>query len=218
MFFVSRRASHRLRAFTLIEMLIVVVIIALLAALLFPVFNSVRSAGRITTCQSNLRQIGMAMQLYQNDYNRFYPDLRTPPPGCSWSSNIAHYTKGDAVFTCPEAPNKVFQSGCPSVKREGDVTTSFRGGYSFDVPYGPTQLSELRIKMPSQMISVIDGDGDKVSAPLESGPLSRADLENMVVALRHKDGANALFVDGHVKWMSLDALTDRSHWTLSGRG
>ncbi len=214
MIFVSRRRS----AFSLVEILVVLGIIVLLAAILFPAFNAARSSARTVTCQNNLRQIGMAMQGYQNDYNRFYPDLKTPPPGCSWSSNIARYTKNEAVFTCPEEPNKTFQFGCPPVKLEGDVNVTFEGGYSFHVPYGPTQLSDIRIQMPSRMILVIDGGGQKTSAPLETGPLSSEDLANMQVALRHKHGANALFADGHVKWMSLDALTDRKHWTLSGRG
>lgn len=71
----SYNSSHR-RGFTLIELLTVIGIIAVLAAILFPVFATVRGKARQTTCQSNLRQIGTALQMYAQDYDGLYPYAR----------------------------------------------------------------------------------------------------------------------------------------------
>jgi prepilin-type N-terminal cleavage/methylation domain-containing protein len=68
----------RHRAFTTIELLVVIAIIALIAALLFPVISHAREAGRRTRCLSNLRQIGMALQLYLGDYDETFPMNRFP--------------------------------------------------------------------------------------------------------------------------------------------
>ena len=65
----------RLNAFTLIELLVVIAIIAILAAILFPVFAQAREKARQTTCVSNLRQLGTATQLYAQDYDETYPLL-----------------------------------------------------------------------------------------------------------------------------------------------
>ena len=60
-------------AFTLVELLTVIAIIAVLAGIIFPVFATVRGKARQATCQSNLRQIGMAVQMYASDYDGLYP-------------------------------------------------------------------------------------------------------------------------------------------------
>ena len=217
MFLIAHRVSRRPRAFTLVEVLVVLAVLGLLAAILFPAFNSARHSTRLITCQNNERQIGLAFQLYQSDYNRLYPGLRAVPINCSWTSNIAPYVKSNAVFSCPEEPLKSFEPGCPPTKAVGDLRYQFRGAYAFNVP-DSIQLSDVRIKAPAQMIVVVDGWGEHMAINTPDNPLSADNLSRFGVEVRHKNGANALFADGHVKWMSLDALTDRSHWTLSGRG
>ncbi len=105
----------RKRAFTLIELLVVIAIIALIAALLFPVLANARESGRKTKCLSNLRQIGMAIQMYLGDYddtfpmNRF-PDAQHPPSnnwgglqGSSWNWKraIRPYLNSIQLYECP---------------------------------------------------------------------------------------------------------------------
>ena len=70
----------RRHGFTLIELLVVIAIIAILAAILFPVFARAREKARQTACLSNLKQIGLALQMYQTDYDGSYPDSRVAPP------------------------------------------------------------------------------------------------------------------------------------------
>ena len=89
--------SHPLgarRAFTLVELLTVIGIIALLAAILFPVLAASRALARRTTCTSNLRQVGLALRMYEQDYEAFPPDFQT----------VAAYVKTPALLHCPSDP------------------------------------------------------------------------------------------------------------------
>src|ERR1041385_8631360 len=107
------------RAFTLIELLVVIAIIAILAAVLFPVFAQAKAAAKQSTCLSNERQIGMATMMYATDSddrymawaalnapvnggNTFYmpPEMQTRP-----------YTKNDNIWTCPEDPQRRVEIG-----------------------------------------------------------------------------------------------------------
>ena len=95
-------------AFTLTELLVVIAVIAILAALLFPVFARARAKARATTCVSNLRQISMAIQQYAQDWDGGMPEFReggaTPAQWLSfrWYGHILPYLKSPAILHCPD--------------------------------------------------------------------------------------------------------------------
>jgi len=110
MSYTSQRRSKW--GFTLIELLVVIAIIAILAAILFPVFARARENARRASCQSNLKQIGLGIIQYAQDYDEKYPyaDWWGPfPPGqlkpIGWANRVQPYLKSLQVFGCPSDPN-----------------------------------------------------------------------------------------------------------------
>jgi prepilin-type N-terminal cleavage/methylation domain-containing protein/prepilin-type processing-associated H-X9-DG protein len=125
----------RVRAFTLIEILVVLAIIAILSSMIFPTFSRAREGGRRTSCSSNLRQIGMALSMYIGDnderYLPFENVLKVEIPGpipsdckgeqdfkVSWSNILTPYTKSESLFLCPSIsdPLRLPASGLMSIK------------------------------------------------------------------------------------------------------
>src|SRR5947208_10707667 len=105
----SLNGSGATRGFTLIELLVVIAIIAILTALLFPVFAQAREKARQTGCLSNLRQIGTAAQMYAQDYEERLPgtELGEGEGEYFWIEMLAPYTRNREIFHCPSAPVKV---------------------------------------------------------------------------------------------------------------
>ena len=96
---------HLRRAFTLIELLVVIAIIAILAAILFPVFAQAREKARQASCASNLKQMGIAILQYNQDFDEAYAmamwGSSASGTRCSWPAMIQPYVKSTAIFTCP---------------------------------------------------------------------------------------------------------------------
>ena len=91
------------RAFTLIELLVVIAIIAILAAILFPVFGRARENARRSSCQSNLKQIGLGVMQYTQDNDERLPHSDTFANGGRWPNRVYPYVKSVQVFVCPSA-------------------------------------------------------------------------------------------------------------------
>ena len=123
----------RRNGFTLIELLVVIAIIAILAAILFPVFARARENARKSACQSNLKQIGLACGMYSQDYDGRLPRNCTSfsltgclAPGWDWMEVTQPYVKNWGVYTCPSVD--AYISGCTYA-----IPRSFegrRGGYA----------------------------------------------------------------------------------------
>jgi prepilin-type N-terminal cleavage/methylation domain-containing protein/prepilin-type processing-associated H-X9-DG protein len=115
---VVQRKSVRRGGFTLIELLIVIAIITLLAAILFPVFARARESARRASCQSNLKQIGLGLLQYVQDYDERMPFVYNGQntvngsdvdyEGYMWMDAIYPYVKSEGVFNCPSAKQKKF--------------------------------------------------------------------------------------------------------------
>lgn len=102
----------RHKAFTLIELLVVIAIIALLAAMLFPVFAQARAKARQTTCAAQLRQVAMAGLMYAQDYDETFVhgEVRTPRGFVMWPHLLRPYVKSPQVFWCPDEPEVTYRN------------------------------------------------------------------------------------------------------------
>lgn len=183
------------RGFTLIELLVVIAIIAILAAIIFPVFARAREKARQTACVSNLKQIGTALTMYTADYDGTYTRGQYWPwtGEYTWINAVEPYVKNENIFRCPSARGALGY---------GYNITYWGAGDAYDGMHGINDtwpVTETQVAEPSATIWVVDfenyfGCGEEfgIQAPV----------------WRHNDGANILFVDGHVKWMNniLDTL------------
>ncbi len=190
----------RIRGFTLIELLVVIAIIAILAAILFPVFARAKEQAKKASCMSNMKQIGLAMMMYAGDYDdvfmhngnpRWYPQGEPYPYPHTWYYGwvalYEPYVKNAQLAVCPSDSTKGNPDGWPP--HRGDPRSSYSARLQF-VHYRP-QLGQYAY--PAQVIAFYE------TYTFHQQPLSNS--RNGPPASGGGDDYMVLFLDGHVKLM-----------------
>jgi len=185
------------RAFTLIELLVVIAIIAILAAILFPVFARARSSARRTACMSNLNQIGRALVLYSGDWDETYPPKKTQ----DWDDGIIvgqvdKYLKTKDVWRCPEDCGAPWTPK-PTVYDERGSSYYYNFHCNFYPLAEPVQLAD--IKNPS--IRMMDYDHAVHSRSWSPGGPELYAWHDR--GKNTKDMNNVAFADGHTKFIAI---------------
>jgi len=209
------------RGFTLIELLVVIAIIAILAAILFPVFAQAREKARQSACQSNLKQIGTAFQMYCSDYEGYwpyYPCGGTDQASC-WDAEILPYVASAAGMSSTQA-QKHFIYCCPSKldqvnpnSNRSYVADMFLGLYRTDVGGGYCIQQQDDIKNGSEKFALLFESPTcwKLFGTPNNGeytPDFNFSTKNLSIYLGfpHNDRMNILFADSHVSAKSLADL------------
>ena len=219
---------NRKKGFTLIELLVVIAIIAILAAILFPVFAKAREKARQTACTSNLKQLAMGIRMYAQDYDEKFP--YSPPdvfwwacspsegwdnPGwvSSWASEIRPYVKNYGVYKCPSTPT--VSSMPPDPEKYHPIAYWANGKVfsSFDPSTGWGTVADANMQRPADTVVIhdkgmIDGGASGIAntRPVYYGGQWIGNIDQYPQLAIHNEGLNLAFVDGHVKWMKYAAL------------
>ena len=184
------QSKKRACGFTLIELLVVVAIIGILAALFFPAFARARETARRTSCMSNLKQIALGLQTYNQDNDQHFPPVPTSTDGDEgWVLSIADSIKSAVVFQCP-SEEKSLDDG-PS---DYWINSDLQG------------INDAKVRVTASVILI--GDGAASSVDYALGPNATepwVDTESFTS--RHLGGANYAFVDGHVKWLRPEKIS-----------
>ena len=219
--------SQKIPAFTLIELLVVIAIIAILAAILFPVFARARENARKSGCQSNLKQIGLGWLQYAQDYDEKmvpYSDTGgTTGFSHNWATALQPYLKSTQIYVCPSASEDTMgYTMNANVAGSGKSLAFFQNTtvvpMFIDARGGGTQanLSPTNIVAhgffldPPYKSGRYTKDGAVNSTSNWSGSGARGDAA-AVDGNQHMDGSNYAFADGHVKWYRGEGNTFLAH-------
>lgn len=216
--------------FTLIELLVVIAIIAILAAILFPVFARARENARRASCLSNLKQIGLGVIQYTQDYDEIYPPRRNTPPGAdtqlySWRTLIYPYVKSTQLFACPSNPNN------RNLTLDSDAPTAFPVSYSCNgvtnniggTPPMVVDVGTSIAAMPQTAQTILVGESKDFSTQMiinGSAGITGTSNDNYALSVQgHLGNSNWLFADGHAKAMKHIATgTPINMWTIEEDG
>jgi len=223
------------RGFTLIELLVVIAIIAILAAILFPVFAKAREKARQSSCLSNVKQLTLAMLQYTQDYDERFPMCRypngrdnvpSPLTGTNvtftWCENIYPYVRNRQVYICP-SDARARPTSFGTVGTNYGQIWSYGRNYGYFNGYKAVVNAEWPLASfpePAQTIMLMDTDNCNRSGPRQvnwpgDGSIS---VDQAIyaatpgfISLRHNDGLNVSFYDGHCKWMKFGGIQARMY-------
>jgi prepilin-type N-terminal cleavage/methylation domain-containing protein/prepilin-type processing-associated H-X9-DG protein len=228
--------KRRFQGFTLIELLVVVAIIGVLAAILFPVFARARENARRAGCMSNMKQLGLAILQYSQDYDeKMVPGFETSNPAgyatdfngnpnAFWYMILQPYIKNTQILHCPSATGDSRSvSYAAFLVGYGSPSTIFPTVSNLGFGGTVSVVSLAQAARPAESIVLLeDSKCDKqttcatsnIVAKLFTGggyfDVSAYNWNNGNYTPRHFDGMNFLFFDGHVKWQKPQTLRFRN--------
>lgn len=237
--FPTSRSFRTKRAFTLIELLVIIAIIAILAAILFPAFARARENARRASCQSNMRQIGLANLQYAQDYDEIYCAAYHSSPYASFNQLLQPYVKSTQVFRCPSdsAPDSAISSTWSAYNGVAPFHTS----YVANVRLGRDNAEQLplaAVVQPATTVFFTDGgsqpDPSAATNPQGWPAKSMATLlDTCGYSLvngtnsdwagptpRHLETCTVGFADGHVKSMRIEKFygPTLNNWLYPAQG
>jgi prepilin-type N-terminal cleavage/methylation domain-containing protein/prepilin-type processing-associated H-X9-DG protein len=207
---------RRLHGFTLIELLVVIAIIAILAAILFPVFARAREKARQTSCLNNVKQLALSFAMYVQDYDETMPLVRNPNNRASTSGNVFSdrgtewwyqqlwpYFVNEQVMVCPSRLRSISYG----------YNQRYLGDGSSGGPGAARKLGD--VEKPAETLCIGESYGAYFYAPRENCGNPReswtATMELNFAEQQHNDGGNLAFVDGHAKWQHWSDFIHRDY-------
>ena len=219
----------KIKGFTLIELLVVIAIIAILAAILFPVFAQAREKARAASCLSNCKQVGTAIQLYTDDYDETLPGSNDVDRAETWPSGLNNmcpdgpsaisymlfpYCKNYGVFNCPSCGKTTWYYS--ETNRTYPIHNKMwngvvlHSGSSTETTWGPIAMAQ--ITRSSEIILFVERKNNDVWQRFAMIPVSWGfwgtgwTYEDMYKPI-HNGGENLTYIDGHAKYSKFEAIT-----------